>query len=61
MALRLHPETEDGNAAGGKTYHLLGPWPNVTLNLFGKSDEAQYWDFFLLECDEKYVSSRHDR
>lgn len=61
LAPRLHPETEDGNAAGGKTHHLLGPWLNVTLNLFGKSGEAQDWDFFLLECDEKCVSSRHDR
>lgn len=47
MAPRLHPETEDGNAAGGKTHHLLGPWLNVTLNLFGKLGEAQDWDFFL--------------
>ena len=46
LAIIRLPETEDGNAAGGRTHHLLGPWPAVTPYLFGKSDEAQYRDSF---------------
>lgn len=38
----LHPETEDGDAAGGRRHHPPGPWPNVTSYLFGKWRETQW-------------------
>lgn len=49
LALRLHPETEDGNAAGGRTHHLPGSWPDVAPYLFGKSNWSAVLGFFRLE------------
>lgn len=46
LAPRLHPETGDGDAAGGRTHHLLGPWPNVTPTCLGNLGEETYWDSF---------------